>query len=349
MSPSMNVGRSAGKRLGVALIGPGRIATAHLAAVRAANDLAQLVAIAGLPEEINRTRELADRFGAAKALTSADAVFSDPAVDAVVLTVGNHLHGSLAIKALEAGKHVLVEKPLTTTVAECDAMIEAARRQSKILMAGQCRRYFKGAQVARERIGELGRPLNVISILGVFSDQPKTNWWSSAAATGGLALGLNGPHVVDTMMWWIGSRPTSVYAQTQRYRTVWEGEDEASLMISFEDGSMATGHVSMNMKSEVNERWIVGPKGMMRLVNDRDLWINGEHVVSEKLTPYIEGDVSFERQFREFAEAIREKRTPLASAEEVRPVVQVLEAAVKSAARHQPIQLQQSSSGGKTK
>jgi predicted dehydrogenase len=332
---------SLSNRVGVALIGPGRIATAHLAAVSAGNDIADLVAIAGLPEELKRTQELAARFGAAKSLTSTADVFKDPAIAAVIITTGNHLHAPLAIEALNAGKHVLVEKPLTTSTADCDAMIAAAKSNNRILMSAQCRRYFKGAMTVRERIAELGRPLNVISILGVFSDQPKTNWWSSAKSTGGLALGLNGPHVVDTMTWWIGSRPTRVYAQTQRYRQVWEGEDEASLMISFEDGSMATGHVSLNMKHDINERVIVGPKGMMKLINDRELWLNGEKIVEEPVTPYIDGDVSFERQFREFASAIRDGRQPLASAEDVRPSVMVLEAALESAARNQAVDLPQ--------
>ena len=71
-------------------------------------------------------------------------------------------------------------------------------------MAGQCRRYFKGPQVARERIDELGRPLNIIHILGVYSPQPKAPWWTSAEATGGLVIGLNGPHVIDTIIWQSG-------------------------------------------------------------------------------------------------------------------------------------------------
>lgn len=337
----MSKNRKAGSsgKLGIALIGPGRIATAHLAAVKASDDIVRLVAVAGLPEELPRTRELATRFGGEKALDSTQAVLDDPEIEAVVLTLPNQLHAEIGIKALQAGKHVLVEKPLATTLADCDAMMAAAEKTGTVLMGGLCRRFFKGAQVAKERIAELGRPLNIISILGVYSDQPRTNWWSSAKNTGGLALGLNGPHVVDTMAWLIGSPPKRVYAQTQRYRSVWEGEDEASLMITFEDGSMATGHVSLNMKSEINERVIVGPNGMMRLINDRELWINGKLEVSEPVTPYIEGDVSFERQFREFAEAILARRQPVATAREVRPSVQILEAALQSAKSGQPVEL----------
>lgn len=343
MSSISTASTSTASKLKVALIGPGRIATAHLAAVHAGRDLAELVAVAGLPEEVGRTRELAERFGARQALTSAEAVFKDPDVEAVILTVPNHQHCPLAVRALDSGKHVLVEKPLATTVADCDTMLEAARRAGRVLMVGQCRRFFRGSRVAKERIGELGRPLNITHILGVYTLQPRAPWWKSAADTGGLALGLNGPHVVDPIVWLIGKQPIRVYAQTQRFRSVWEGEDEASLIISFADGSMATGIMSESMRPPVNERWIVGPHGMMRLVHDRDLWVNGEQVVSEELTPYLEGDAGFEGQFREFALAIREKRTPMASAEEVRPVIQVLEGARMSAAQNRPIELVSSS------
>lgn len=336
----MNASRNGSdNRLGVALIGPGRIAVAHLAAIAAASDIARLVGVAGLPEELDRTRALAKRFDAPHTYSGLDEVFASPEVGAVVLTLPNHLHGPVAIKALEAGKHVLVEKPLTTSLAECDDMIAASRKANRVLMAGMCRRFFKGARMVHDRIAQIGRPVNVISILGVFSDSPRANWWASARDTGGLALGLNGPHVIDTMTWWIGAAPKRVYAQTQRYRPVWEGEDEASVMIDFEDGSMATGHVSLNMKSEINERVVVGPNGMMRLINDRELWIDGEKAVDEPVTPYIEGDVSFERQFREFAEAIGQTRSPVAEACEARPSVQVLEAALESARTHRPVEL----------
>src|SRR5690606_34960565 len=135
-----------------------------------------------------RIKELAARFGGS-ARTSLGEVLGDPAIDAVVLTLPNHLHTPVAKQALEAGKHVLVEKPLTTSLADCDALIDIAARSSRILMGGMCRRFFAGARLARERIHELGRPVNIISILGVFSDQPRTSWWHSAADTGGLALG----------------------------------------------------------------------------------------------------------------------------------------------------------------
>ena len=90
----------------------------------------------------------------------------------------------------------------------------------------------------------------------------------------------------------------------------WEGEDEATLSLTFADGSLATGHLSFNMRPEVNERWILGPKGTMRLKDDRNLWVGDEQVVVEEARSYLQGDPGFINQFREFAAAIHEGRTP---------------------------------------
>lgn len=325
--------------LRVALIGPGRIATAHLEAIAAARDVATLVAVAGLPQERAHTEKLAHRYQAERAVHDADDVIRADDVDAVVLTVPNHVHASLGTALLENGKHVLVEKPLATSVADADVMIAAARKHGRALMVGQCRRFFDGAQTAKSRIGELGRPLSIVHVLGVFAETAATDWWRHASETGGLALGLNGPHVIDTILWLVESRPTRVYARTVRLRDLWEGEDEAVVVIDFEDGSLATGYLSLNTRPPVNDRWISGPAASMRLSDDRNLWIDGRPIVQQEVTPYIEGDISFERQFREFVSAVREGRDPLASASEVRPVVAVMEAAHKSQQTAQPVEL----------
>ncbi|HXV92128.1 MAG TPA: Gfo/Idh/MocA family oxidoreductase [Pseudonocardia sp.] len=332
-----------GTPLRVALIGPGRIATAHLEAITAAPDAATLVAVAGLDHERARTEELAARYGAERAEHDAEAVLAAPDVDAVVLTVPNHVHASLAVAALEGGKHVLVEKPLATTVADTDLMIAAAEKYDRTLMAAQCRRFFEGAQTAKRRIGELGGPVSLVHLLGVFAERAATGWWRSAADVGGLALGLNGPHVVDTMLWLIGTPPVRVYARTRRLREEWEGEDEAVVVVDFADGSLGTGYLSLNARQPVNDRWINGPGGTMRLTDDRNLWIDGAPVVEEEVVPYIHGDASFRRQFREFAEAVTTGRVPQASAAEVRPVAAVMEAALRSARTGRPVELEQES------
>ncbi|KXX61623.1 Gfo/Idh/MocA family protein [Rhodococcus sp. LB1] len=330
---------SENKKLRVALIGPGRIATAHLPAIVSASNSATLVAVAGLPHEKERTLDLATQYGAERAVHDAEAVILADDIDAVVLTVPNHVHASLTTALVENGKHVLIEKPLATSLADADIMIDAARSHDRVLMVGHCRRFFEGAQTAKRSVPDLGRPLTLSHTLGVFAEHVATEWWKSASNAGGLALGLNGPHVIDTMLWLIGSRPTRVYAQTRRLRDLWEGEDEAMMMVEFEDGSLASGHISLNTRVPVNDRLINGPKGSMRLTDDRNLWLNNTQTVTEELTPYINGDSSFNNQFREFVDAIRKGRVPQSSAEEARSVVALMEAAHVSQATGQPVDL----------
>jgi predicted dehydrogenase len=325
--------------LRVALVGPGRIATAHLEAIRAAADVAALVAVAGLPQDRERTEELAHHYGAERAVHNTAEIAGADDVDAVVVTVPNHVHAPVCTQLLAAGKHVLVEKPLATTVADADRMIAAAHVHNRVLMAGQCRRFFDGAQEAKKRILQLGAPLSIVHVLGVFAEGAATDWWRSAADTGGLALGLNGPHAVDTLLWLAAAPPLRVYASTRRLRDLWQGEDEAVLVIDFADGSLGTSYLSLNTRAPVNDRWITGPNGSMQLTDDRTLRIDGNLVVNEETTPYIAGDVSFQRQFREFAAAIREGRAPQPSALDVRPVVAVLEAALRSQETGQPVDL----------
>jgi UDP-N-acetyl-2-amino-2-deoxyglucuronate dehydrogenase len=325
--------------LRVALLGPGRISTAHLDAATHDTSLATLVAVAGLPEERERTEDLAARFGAERAVHHSDQIVAADDIDAVIVTVPNHIHAPLAVQLLESGKHVLMEKPLANSVLECDRMVEAAERAGRVLMVGQCRRFFEGAMKARELIDQVGRPLVIHHYLGVYVETAATDWWRFANEAGGLAVGLNGPHVIDTVLWLTESRPVRVFAQTRRLRDKWEGEDEAVFVIDFEDGSVATGHISLNATVPVNLRWINGPEGSLHLVDDRNLWHDGRQVVAEEVTPYIDGDPSFRAQFREFATAIRQGRAPRPTAADGRLVVAVMEAIQASQEKGQAIPL----------
>ncbi|HET7415635.1 MAG TPA: Gfo/Idh/MocA family oxidoreductase [Arthrobacter sp.] len=321
------------------MVGSGRIADAHLTALKAAPDLAETTIIAGLPQERPRLEELAHRFSGGQYSTDISDTIASPAVDAVIIAVPNDLHESLSIEALCAGKHVLVEKPMATTLKGARAMVAAAKDSRRTLMVAQCRRFFEGAQAAKARMGDLGRPISIVHMLGVYNDGPRTAWWRSSTATAGLAIGLNGPHLIDTVLWLIDEQPRSVFTKSQRFQDGWEGEDEATIVIDFSGGSVATGHLSLNMPQGVNERWVVGPNGMMRLVDDRNLWVNGRAEVAEEVVPYIGGDSSFNNQFREFASAIAEGRRPLTAGEDILTGVAVMEAALASARLGVPVSI----------
>ena len=146
---------TAGGRLRVALLGTGWIMDFHARAVLE-HPGAELVAAANWREP--SLRRLADRYGIARTTTDWRTLAADPGVDAAVVGTPNALHATQAVAFLEAGKHVLVEKPMASTVAEADAMLAAARGSGAFLMVAHCWRFHPDVRALRARVGrgELG-------------------------------------------------------------------------------------------------------------------------------------------------------------------------------------------------
>lgn len=324
-------------RLRVAIVGLGRIAPAHIHAVKQAGDLAELAAFVSRRQEV--AKDLARQHQVPTVYESLDEALVAGTLDAFVLCSPNHLHAPQTMACARAKRHILVEKPLANTVAEADAMVAAAADHGVVLMVAQCRRFTAAIRYAKARIPEIGPIHSIVHTLAVHFPKPLTEWWPSAEVTGGLVLGLNGPHVVDTICWFFGQRPTRVQATAARHNPAWEGEDEAALLLDFPGGGIGVGHLSFNASHAVNERFIVGARGTMRVTDETCLVVNGEVVVDETYGPYLAGGPNFDAQMREFLTAIRDGRTPLASASEVRTTVEVLEAARRAIRTGRPVEL----------
>ena len=138
----------------VALFGCGWIQDFHARGVLAHGD--ELVAVANHREE--SARAFADRYAIPRVTTDWEALAADPEVDAAVVATPNALHAPQTIALLRNGKHVMVEKPMAISVAECDAMIAASRDGGASLMVAHCWRFRDEVRAMRDRIvsGELG-------------------------------------------------------------------------------------------------------------------------------------------------------------------------------------------------
>src|SRR5262245_2397344 len=123
----------AGKALGVGIIGAGYFGEVHARAI-AATPGARLAAVCD--RDLARARRLAAGYGGAAYPECAD-LFADQAIDVVAIATPHHWHLPMATAAAAAGKHILLEKPMGRTVAECTAIMEAAERHQRILMVGQ--------------------------------------------------------------------------------------------------------------------------------------------------------------------------------------------------------------------
>ena len=193
----------------IGVIGCGKIAQVRHIPEYMDHPQANLVGLFDLNPE--RTRELAGKYGA-KAYSSWEELLADPTIDAVSVCVANNAHAEISIAALKAGKHVLCEKPMATTLADCEAMVAAARESGKFLMIGQNQRLTRAHQKARELVeqGALGDIISFRTTFGhggpeTWSVDPGKNTWffdKNKAAMGAMAdLGI---HKTDLIQYLTG-------------------------------------------------------------------------------------------------------------------------------------------------
>ena len=203
---------------GIGIIGCGKIAQVRHIPEYNDNPDAKLVAFYDL--NTARAKALAEQYGG-RAYESVEALLADPNVDAVSVCSANASHAEITVAALEAGKHVLCEKPMATTLADCERMVSAAKKSGKRLMIDQNQR-LAGAHVkARELIeqGEIGRVITFATAFRhggpeTWSIDPGQSTWffdKKRAAMGAMAdLGV---HKTDLIQYLIGQTVDEVEAQ----------------------------------------------------------------------------------------------------------------------------------------
>ena len=316
------------KKLRIGVIGCGRIAQAHLAAIENLKDEADLIATADADEK--RAREAKQRFGARFFTSRYEDILNYAEIDAVIITLPNHLHHPIALQAAMAKKHILVEKPIALNTKQALEMVDEAKRNGVTLMVGQSRRFSDAVFDLQKHIPEIGKLFRIqISFLVNFPSPP-TDWWKRSEEAGGLVILLQGSHSIDSILTWTKKMPRQVCAFSSRQNTQWEGEDEADILLSFDQGELASMHLSLSTSPEIHEAILVGTKGVMRLTEystgkpfrfGYHLDLNGKRIYSAEQTPS-----NYTLQLGEFIDAIRGSRTPIASGEEVLSTMRVLDA-----------------------
>ena len=234
--------------LRVGLLGAGDIAVRNAAAIALAPNT-ELVA------SFDPVRELAEDIAAQHggvAVGSTEALFEDPRVDAVFLCVPHHLHAPLALQAIAAGKHVIVEKPPANDLAGAVAMTRAAERAGVRLTVCFPHRYDAGVAMARQLVeeGALGQLRGgAVSFLsdkpasywgGGFSGRAQSDWRSSREKAGGGVLIMNLSHYVDLLLMFAREPVDEVTAAAAALEGPPEIEDSIAAAIRFAGGALAT-------------------------------------------------------------------------------------------------------------
>jgi myo-inositol 2-dehydrogenase/D-chiro-inositol 1-dehydrogenase len=199
----------------------------------------RLVAIAA-PSEANANAAKAD-FAQARIHRSWEALIGDPSVEAIAVATPNHLHAPIAIAALEAGKHVLLEKPMANTLADCDRIIAAAERSTGQLSIGlQCR---LSPQWGRIRLlieeGAIGRPQHVHVCLFRHPYRQGSGGWRYDKARVGSWILEEPVHFFDLALWYLAGsgRPVEVRALGAGQAGM---QPTISVLMQFPDGATAS-------------------------------------------------------------------------------------------------------------
>lgn len=339
----------------IGMIGAGNIANTHIKNYMQIED-AEVVAICDInPERLKMT---AEEFGIEKTFNSADEMLASVELDAADVCVWNCNHAECTLKALEAGLHVLCEKPMAYNTEEAIKMKEAADKAGKLLMIGFTLRFSDGCRIAQDFIdnGYMGdiyySKANYIRRHGA-----PGGWFSNKKLSGGGPVIDLGVHVIDLTRYLMGNpKPVSVYAATfdklknrpdlktdvawkpidAKPDDIYNVEDLATALIRYDNGAVTHLETSYSINGEptgINQFY--GTKGGM-LMNDDDIKLytemNGFMVdVEPKTEDYKQHAPEYLAEMSHFVDCVKNGTKCIAPAEDGIVIMKILDAIYESA------------------
>ncbi len=329
--------------LKIGVIGCGSIAQHRHLPEYSWNKNVEIVAVCDINEE--RALEIGKKYDA-KAYTDYTELLADEEIDAVSVCTPNYLHAPISVAALNAGKHVLCEKPMATSSEEADQMIEAAEKSGKKLMIGHNQRFVKSHQKARELIksGEIGKLYSFRSAFGhggpeQWSVDGKESWFFQKEKAFIGAMGDLGVHKTDLLRYILGEEFVEVGAFVEtNAKDFADVDDNAVCVLKTESGVIGTLAASWAYTSkEDNSTVIYGEKAILRLEDHPQYslivqYANGETVNYElgKIQSNDEGGQNATGVIDHFIASIQSDSEPLITGEEGKKSLEVILGAIKS-------------------
>ena len=266
-------------------------------------------------------------------------------VDAVGVCVPNDLHRDVAVGCCEAGKHVMVEKPIAPTLQEADQIITAARAAGVLLMVEQTQRFDPIHETAKTVLdsGRLGRILMVRGRIGHAGPEywsRTSRWLTSGRRAGGGALMDVGIHIADLLRWLSGKTVRRVCAVTARLQKSWKLEDNASALLEFSDGTLGSCEASWTTRPYEVATWFYGARGTLTTAHGRRPPLrlrlgrtSGDPNLPKTpdMIPVVPARSRLGGAYPYFAQCILTNRKPFVSGEEGRAALEIVLAAYRSA------------------
>jgi myo-inositol 2-dehydrogenase/D-chiro-inositol 1-dehydrogenase len=330
-------------QIGCALIGPGKFGRELARALQEDARVRFAGVLGATPEE---SAMGAEALGG-QAYASLEALLRDEGARAVLIATPSDTHAGLAVAAAEAGKQVFCEKPMALTLAECDAMIAAARRAGVALMVGQMQRLVPLLAEVRRLVhgGAIGRPLALLMRRHDLLQRQAGSWLQRRARVGGV-LHQSSVHELDWLRTLLGE-VAEVFARAAP-ATIQAGldfPDAIELSLRFQGGCVATLSACMTSYVWQHDGSIQGDAGSLAFslsegtLRWRDRQGGGDSMERDDFKLGAGAEQAIRAELRAFVDAALGLSAPLIPGEQGRANVEVIQAALISIAEGRPVAL----------
>ncbi|SFV01685.1 Gfo/Idh/MocA family protein [Alicyclobacillus macrosporangiidus] len=334
--------------MNVAIIGCGYIGEKHV------QGLAQVPGIrlsAVCDTEVRRAEEFADRYRRLADRADTDPVqvcstygllLEDSRIDAVSITVPSGLHATIAMAALRAGKHVILEKPMALSTGEARSLVALSVETGRKLAVCHQKRFYPHLQHIRTLVasGRLGQIVfGTVSLAYNRTDEyyQSIPWRGTWAMDGGVLLN-QAIHDIDLLLWFMGN-PVSVLGQVQRLLRPMEAEDTAAAVVAMADGGIAAVTATVCAPKGHSEEYmtLVGTRGALTL-SGKTMQPTSWKVEEEPVPEFVDVD-PYARLYKDFSEAVAENRDPFVSGKEALPALETIFGVYSSSLRRSGVRL----------
>lgn len=241
--------------------------------------------VAVMSRNAEKVARFGKKHGVEKTYTDAQALIDDPEVDAVYIATPPDVHRALAERAAKAGKHILLEKPMAPSVADCKAINAVCKAHGVQVIVAYYRRFFPVIQKMKALLdaGAIGKPIRARAIhTGYFKprDDGERSWLTNIDRAGGGFMMDAGIHRLDLFAHLLGpAREVSAFTDTVHFDFEAGIDDSSTVIIRFENGAHATAEFNWNVGVVLDEFEICGTegrlvshdlgKGKLQLINER--------------------------------------------------------------------------------
>lgn len=256
------------KKIRWGVIGAGGIADRRTMPAMMLAENAELIAVMDINKELTEACKV--KYNCKRAYDNEAALLADPEIDAVYIASPVFLHAKQAMAAADAGKHILIEKPLAMTAEEGQQVADYCKQKGVKLAVGLMMRFGAYVQAMKKAVadGKIGKPVSAYAQFTCWYPDMPGNWRQSKRNGGGGAMMDMGVHCIDLLQYILGSKAMQVAAFHDTLSFQYEVEDSSTVMLRMENGAQCVVQSNFNIPDDA-AKWrieIFGDQG--RLIGD---------------------------------------------------------------------------------